>query len=235
MFTDIWFLWTLFWISILVAIALKLSKDRAVRLIPLLICVGIVLYFIPNNEGNLFMYPFFLTGLFYSSFEDKLTFFKSKKKLICISSTLLFTILLYGFTSRRLMSVGGLYISGRGDILNDLYRYFTGGVGTVAFILICGFIYDCIKEDCKVIEQIVRLAKYSGELYCVQCIVVAYIGRALIKYISAVIGYNPLTYNSFIFETMSAPIAAGVFICIFLYCMERVKIHKRLYRFLFGW
>lgn len=119
--------------------------------------------------------------------------------------------------------------------MNDLYRYLTGFVGSVAFIYICGFVYDNIKESSKFIVQTVRLAKYSGELYCVQCIVVAQLGRAAMGRISCVMGYNPLTYNPFIFETLCAPIIVGIFIFIFLYCMDWLANYKRLYKVLFGY
>ena len=113
-FTDIWFMWTLFCISVTVALCMKISRGRLFVLLPMLAVGGAALYYIPNCEGNLFMYPFFLTGMFYRMFQEKFSVPDKIKNIFGISNVIAFILLLYGYTERSLISVGGLFVSGRG-------------------------------------------------------------------------------------------------------------------------
>ena len=136
---NLWFLWAIFYCSIIVLIINKLLKDNL--LIYLLIFIS--LFFIPETHGIAlykFMYPFFTIGYLFNKYYKK-EMIKDKisiRVLTCILG-LAFIVLLLNYNEKIYIYLTGYYIL-KGNIISqliiDIYRTLIGFIGSVFVILL---------------------------------------------------------------------------------------------------
>lgn len=150
-FSALWFLWALFWCSIIVLFVHRFLRDS----IGIYICLGILLLFVPGKyEGYflvknqallIFMYPYFIAGYMWSKF--KLYHFLVKNSPSSLYWALLFSLLLFMFLfifynkDTYIYNTGTCILNGTSidfmQLLIDIYRYLIGFVGaTVMFLLL---------------------------------------------------------------------------------------------------
>ena len=85
------------------------------------------------------------------------------------------------------------------------------------------------------VHGITGLARFSGEFYCVQQVFVAQIGSKAIHFLSRCLGYNPLTKNQFVFDILAAPALTYLIVVTLTAVLNKLKKHKHIYNFFFGW
>ena len=136
--TNLWFLWSLFYINVLVKIINKYFKDNIyIYILSILITfilpnTYIIKYF--NFQFSLysFMYIYFLLGYFYKKYnlDTKLNKYINNKTLII--NTILFILLLIPFSKEYYIYTSGINIIGNyKQIFIDLYRYILGLSGRI--------------------------------------------------------------------------------------------------------
>lgn len=144
-FQTIWFLWAIFWCSLLVVLSNKLFKDSI-----FVYLIAFILTFILPDSYNMalykFMYPFFVIGYFYKKNKEIVMSFFSEIKDIYL---LLITGVIYLFI--MLFYKQNSYIYDRGftiidkDMLNqiilDFYMLIVGLAGSVFVILIVNYFF----------------------------------------------------------------------------------------------
>ena len=180
-FTALWFLWALFWCSIIVLFVNRWFRDNFFIYIALLI----VMLFIPGIYGiNLYvyMYPYFIVGYMGNKYQitDKI---KSWFKKGFIELFLVILLFLFVVLCRKYTVNDYVYVSGTGILKGlrtpnpyidfhqlsiDLYRYLVGFVGSGFFLVLISFIYKRYYK--KINELIANIGRKSLGIYVISTI-----------------------------------------------------------------
>lgn len=145
--TALWFLWAVFWCSLLVLFVRKFFNDN----IALYVVIFILSGFIPNKYGfqlYVWMYPFFIVGYLVGKYNLAKLLPLTRKMLIggFLLSFVIFIILFYNFKTEYNVFISGTYIIRNytidiNQILINLYRCIIGFVGSVQTLLLIYFFY----------------------------------------------------------------------------------------------
>ena len=140
--TNLWFLWSLFYINILVKLINKYFKDNIfIYILSILITfilpnTFVIKYFNIQFSLYSFLYFYFLVGYFYKKYnlEDKLNKLFNIKTLII--NTIIFILLLIPFSTNDYIYVSGINIIGNyKQLFIDLYRYLLGLLGSIELVI----------------------------------------------------------------------------------------------------
>lgn len=143
-----WFLWSIFWCSLIVLIVRRFLHDTPI----VYILLSFMLLFLPNTHGipyHVYMYPYFVIGYFWNKINGSNAFevMSFKRKLcVCLISIILFLILLFMYTKDDYIYTSGTCIFQHPTfmyslLLTDLYRYIIGLVGSVSVLIIVRLSY----------------------------------------------------------------------------------------------
>jgi len=143
-FTAIWFLWALFYCSMVVIIVNKFFKDNILIYI-LIFCTTFITPDGLGLEGYKYMYPYFVIAYLYNKNRDvinnKLLLVKDESKLIAIGFIYIALMFFYDYNSYIYTS---LYtIIGKSAITQigiDLYRMVIGFVGSILVLYIVRYL-----------------------------------------------------------------------------------------------
>lgn len=155
-FTATWFLWSIFWCSIIVLLIRNLFKDN----IFVYLLIGICLLLINDKNKVLgisyhtYMYPYFVAGYLWNKFNLYQAYNKisnNKKLLTMIVCVIVFILMLFKYNNNDYV-----YTTGTAIILNghlnlsqvsiDLYRYTIGFVGSACILMVIKFSYYFFAE-----------------------------------------------------------------------------------------
>jgi fucose 4-O-acetylase-like acetyltransferase len=135
----LWFLWALFFCSLLVAVVHRFLRDNSF----VYVAVFIVLFFVPDiySSGNYkFMYPYFVVAYLYNHRQwGKAKIVKMVNNwFIFILLVVLFIVLVVLYKRDYYIYISGYALLGKDIILQlgiDMYRFLVGFVGSVVVIL----------------------------------------------------------------------------------------------------
>lgn len=218
---NLWFLWAIFWCSVIVTLVKKIFKDSK-----WIYLVGFVMTFIAPDVLNLllykYMYPFFIIGYFYNKdgYDMKLKEI-SQKRISMILAGITFVILFSFYNYDSYIYTSGYKIIQKNfleQILIDFYRFIIGLVGSIFILLV---LYRITKH----IKGIKKIIIYIGQ----NTFGVYIISQFVFSYVINRITYNlpGINYLVIILET--------IFILSFsLLCTRIIKYSKLLNRLLLG-
>ena len=177
---SLWFLWAVFWCSLIVIIINKIFKDKT-----LIYVLIFAVSFLTPDGYNLhlykFMFPYFIIGYFYKKYncQEKLSKIYNSNYFICTSGAIFF-ILLYYFERESYIYVSKHTILNK-DIINqlsiDLYRYFIGFIGSIFTLSLLIKIYNIIKKQIIFKENnfILTIGKNTMGIYIISDFINTYI------------------------------------------------------------
>ena len=224
--TNLWFLWSLFYINVLVKIINKYFKDNIyIYILSILITfilpnTYIIKYF--NFQFSLysFMYIYFLLGYFYKKYnlDTKLNKYINNKTLII--NTILFILLLIPFSKEYYIYTSGINIIGNyKQIFIDLYRYILGLSGSIEILLLVNLITNKLND--KVKNKLLYLGKNTLGIYIISSIIHPFILPNITKNISNI------NYLFIFIETI-------IILIISILIIELIKKNKFLSKYLLG-
>ncbi len=192
-----WFLWAVWFCSIIIIIVRKLFKDNTL----VYILLSLVTFIIPE-EKNLallnFMWPFFLMGYFFNAKDYTV---KLKKiylnKIFIISIFVIFAYLLPLYNYDTYIYTSGYSLIGRDasvQLYNDFLRFAIGLVGSVAIMYI---VYPIVKI---LPDRINRMIAYIGKNTLGLYIVSSVINVEILAKVTA--GFTELNYFYVIIESV---------------------------------
>lgn len=202
---SFWFLFVLFVLSLLVTLVHRYFKDKLF----IYVILGILILFLPEKINLVyikFMYPYFILGYLLNKHKTKI---KKYIDIIGISCTMLFVILLIGWTKDYYIYTTGmsLYVD---DILHKLfiicYRYISGLAG-------CGFFIYAIYKFCKnnVNSNILNvIGKYTLGIYIIQSYIMKVLDRVSIPSFFV----NNFFFYNFVFTPILAISIVGFCIAV---------------------
>ena len=224
--TNLWFLWSLFYINILVKLINKYFKDN----IFIYILSFLITFILPNTfvikyfniQFSLysFLYFYFLIGYFYKKYnlEDKLNKLFNIKTLII--NTIIFILLLIPFSTNDYIYISGINIIGNyKQLFIDLYRYLLGLLGSIELLLLIKLLLPKIKDNLK--DKLLYLGKNTLGIYIISSIIHPYLLPIITKSLANI---NYL----FIF------IESIIILIISIIIIELIKKNKFLSKYLLG-
>ena len=201
---QFWFLYVVFYLSIIVSIGAIKFKDKIIYYT----VVYIILLLIPdklNVQYLKFMYPYFLMGYVYNKNNISI---KKYTNLITISSLGLFLLLLLGWKKDYYIYTTGMSLYNV-DIYNKLfiisYRYLVGFVGSILIISISENIYKFDKY-----KLFINLGKSTLGIYIIQSYIMIFIEKLNIN-----------IRNDIIYNVIFTPLVS---IFIMLICLLMINI-----------
>lgn len=224
--TNLWFLWSLFYINILVKIINKYFKDN----IFIYILLFLITFILPNNliikyfniQFSLYsyMYLYFMLGYFYKKYnlEEKLKKLINYKTLII--NSIIFILLLIFFSKEDYIYLSGINIIGNyKQILIDLYRYLIGLIGSIEILLLVKYLIPKLNDKIK--DKLTYLGKNTLGIYIVSSIIHPYLLPIITK------GISNINYIFIIIESI-------IIILISILVIELIKKNKILNKYLLG-
>lgn len=216
--TSLWFLWAVFFCSLAVIIVNKYFKDNLFVYLTILIILAIF----PdkfNKDLYAFMYPYFIFGYFANikNWKEKL-----KNNALTFLLVIAYLILMIFFNKSSYIYTTGITIFKSNNIsftiLNDLYRYIVGFIGSLLMI--------SLVSMCKANKNnfITKIGQDTLGLYIINI----YLSKYLLYKLDMFIFSNELIYNIFCFI-----ISCGITIVSY-YAIKVIKKNKHLKSLLLG-
>ena len=146
---NLWFLWAIFYCSIIVLLINKFLKDNIfVYFILVLTTVFFPDTIIIDLSTYKYMLPYFLIGYLFSKYDYKILFYKKYFKFIFMSFIFIFVIMFLFYKRNYYIYNSGVSIWNK-EILNqiyiDIYRFLIGFFGSVIVIYIFILLSKYIK------------------------------------------------------------------------------------------
>lgn len=224
--TNLWFLWSLFYLTILVKLINKFCEDNII----IYIIIFLLTFFIPDEiifkKFTLqfylysYMYLFFITGYLFKKHNLQEKINKSIINKTLIINTYLFIILLIPFNKDTYIYTTGMnIINNYSQLLNDLYRYLIGFVGSIEILLIINKITPYIKENIK--DKLLYLGKNTLGIYIISSIIHPYILPIITK------NLTNINYILILIETI-------IILVISITAIKLIKKNKFISKLLLG-
>ena len=143
----LWFLWAIFWCSMIVLLVEKIFKGR----VWIYIVIMFLLLFIPakyNTQMYVYMYPYFVAGFLFNKFEGKNWYNRIVKKdwIALAVAGVVFVVLFLFYDHDSYIYTTGINILAKRSVLLqlgiDIYRWIIGFVGSAFVIVLCKMICD---------------------------------------------------------------------------------------------
>lgn len=138
---SLWFLWSVLLCSLALSFTVKLTKNRMMKLLILVIGSGFMLLF-PDSDLYIFMYPFFIIGYFAARKAELLKKYFDKIGFIsCIGYALLYPM----YKKEHYIYITGIFGGSnlRHTIMIDCIRWSIGFLGSLA---VCWIVYKIIEK-----------------------------------------------------------------------------------------
>ncbi len=183
----IWFLWAMFWCSLIALIVEKVLKGR-------LIVYGLLvipLLFMPvtlNLHLYAFMFPYFAAGFLFNKYKggEKCRKFWGKESPTFIGIAIAFIVLFLFYGRDSYIYTTGISLLGKNGLLQlgiDVYRWIIGFVGSIMVILLCKMV--CEKWNGKGVRFIAYLGRISLGIYILNTYTNSYVLQRITKTIEA--------------------------------------------------
>lgn len=226
----LWFIWSILASSIVLGIIIKKVPNKY-KIVAILIGF-FTMYIFPNQEMNLFIYPFFVLGYLYKANEEPLKKYYKYGYIAIIA----FIVMLIFFKRQDYIYITGVTIwNGKANIIEhiliDIYRYAIGLLGSVSVLMLIKMIEEKIPEHIK--GFIEKCGRYSMQIYILQSIIFRVYIVTLEKIINF-IGNNVFTQNIITYNYIITPILAIITIGLTILITEVLNKNKKVSKFLFG-
>ena len=231
----LWFLWSVLSISLVAAVAFSAVQNKILRGVVLLFGVVFVAL-MPNAEMNLYMYPYFITGLLWARWRPRIPQIVQDLKYLSI---ILFPIMLHFFRKEHYIYTSGLFDAGnpKHQILVDLFRWAIGFVGSVLALTLLEVVFTALRKIDPKRQKICRAVEKFGEkslqIYTLSVIFLSLYLPVVSQFIMERAGYNFLTKHILLYDLVFMPLLAGGY-AVALLGLSRLLEKMKLSRIIFG-
>lgn len=201
--TNLWFLWAIFWCSLIVLLVEKVLNGS-------LLIYGLILLaalFVPSRYNfhlYFFMYPYFTAGFLFNKLDGATQYRRLvKKDLYALLVALAVFAFLFLFFNRNsyIYTTGIDLLGGRGiatQLDTDIYRWCIGFSGSIVVIVLCKMI--CDKRQGAVIKGVAHFGQLSLGIYVLN----QYVGSDLLVKLTG--NFSPSVFIWVIETIISIPI-----------------------------
>jgi fucose 4-O-acetylase-like acetyltransferase len=169
---NLWFLWAIFYCSLVVIAVNKLFKDSILVYLLLFVFI-LIIPDIAKSELYKFMYPYFVAGYLFNKYKPKFVPFLQTKfvwqLIFLLSLGAVFASLLLLYDQNSYIYITGICIFRDTFSLEqlgiDLFRYVTGFVGSAWVILLVKLTFQKIPE--KLVKAFLFVGQNSLGIYII--------------------------------------------------------------------
>lgn len=178
MLDTLWFLWAIFYCSMVVLLINRFMKDNVL----IYLTIFIVSFFVTDSYNfslYKYMYPYFLFGYFYNKYSKRISKFEkliTKKIFFQVLLCVIYFIMFGMYTRESYIYTTGYMLWGKDwsyQLEIDIYRLAIGVVGSSVVILFVDFISTKMSE--KVLGVVTYIGKNSLGIYIVSGLCFSYI------------------------------------------------------------
>ena len=228
----LWFLWSTLSASIVVGISVKVTNKPALQILFIILGFAAV-YFFPNCQLNLFMYPFFAAGYLFSKYHERIP---KQVLLIKYISLPLFPVMLLFYQKKHYIYTTGIIPAGNliEQIKIDGFRWAIGLVGSVFVLVVIEFILKHIIANKPMIAKpLSLLGAKSLQVYCLSVPILSFWLPKIYAKVCDWVGSNALVSNMYIYNFVFTPFLA-LFYSILLYFLVKLMDKLKISRVVFG-
>jgi len=173
MFSNLWYLWAVFWCSVIVLIVERVRKIKNI----IYVLIYFIMFFVPNIYNfhlYCFMYVFFILGFLFNKYNLK-QYFKYRLRSVSIISIIIFIILFVFYDINSYIYVSGYNImneNGFTQIFINIYRSIIGLFGSVFLISTTKMILLKTNLKFKILSYI---GKNSLAIYIISSLIFVYL------------------------------------------------------------
>lgn len=220
---ELWYLWAIFYCSLIVMIVSKYMNDRVI----MYILVFIITFFVTDDRNislYKYMYPFFILGYYYGLQGDaiRLWWMRNRNKILLVLIGI-YVVMFFRFGYDSYIYTSGYCILGKEDVWKqvviNIYRLAIGCIGSFIIIGSIDVFYSLI--DKKIIKIIAYLGRNSMGIYVFSGAIFNY---ALPKLTSNFGGINYITQL----------VESAMVICFSLLFSLVIRRHKILQQLFLG-
>ena len=234
--SSLWFLWSVLAASLVTAVVCKKVNNVFVQLVLLVIAIPIIAMF-PNRDMNLFMYPYFVLGFYFSKYKDRLPNIVQKLKYISLP---LFPVLLCFYEKKHYIYTTGLLPNEKYSFLQmvciDTYRWLIGLVGSLFVITVLQLVYNHIIIKVKTPRLSNALSKMGEKSIQMYAFSVPFVSIYLSVLFPKVLGVlnmeNIFVNNMFVYNyvfTLLLSVGYSFVLYVLIKCLDKLKITKVMF------
>ena len=224
--TNLWFLWSVFYINILVKIINKYFKDNYL----VYILVFLITFILPNEliikqftfQFSLYNYMYFYFIIGYLSKKhniiEKINKYINNKTLI-VNSILFILLLLFMNKHTYIYTSGMNILSNYKQLIIDLYRFLLGLIGSTEVLLLINILQNKLNDNIK--NRLIYLGKNTLGIYIISSIIHPFILPLITKNLSNI------NYLFILLESI-------IILVISITAIELIKKNKYTNKFLLG-
>lgn len=169
---GLWFLWAIFYSSIVIIFVEYFIKNKKLRVI-IYILGFIISLIVPDYLGSSvykFMYPFYILGYYNKNFLSIIISLKRSSYIICLIILFIFYMYLFSFYNYdSYIYTSGYYIfnekfSSINHLYINLYRFIIGLIGSLLMIFLVNLL-NCIKKGKYILKILETLGINSLGIY----------------------------------------------------------------------
>ena len=167
---QLWFLWAIFWSSLVILISRKYLKDSWIAYLLFIISS----LFIPdkyNSHLYVFVFPYYLLGYKYNtcrSWTSLHSIWKNRIFILIIITIFIGLLLVYRYDS-YVYSSGYYILNGNGlyQLYTNIYRFAIGLVGSCSVLIFIKYVTNMIKDK-SLIRPILYIGQQTKGIYILQ-------------------------------------------------------------------
>lgn len=220
---EFWFISVLIEIMIFVTISEKLIGNNKFLKLICLMAGAFIMFLQVNRDYVLFLYPYFLIGLYFNKYKDVINPKYYYNKMLIVVVTMIYVTMLMFFNKDYYIYATGIF--NRFDIVRslqiDLYRYAVGLLGCVCVVLVIVNINKRVDKNSFLSKKLEKCGVNSLYIYLLQHILLELLGKSFVSRtgVSGLLIKNNLTvvFNYII------PIVSAFFILLMMnWIYERI-------------
>lgn len=239
--TDLWFLWSVLACGIALGLAVKITKNKILQALLILLGFGCVAVF-PCWNMNVYMYPYFIVGYLYAAHRERLGGALRWAGPVSLAA---FIAMLPFFRTEHYIYGSG--ILGGGSLTDslkiDLFRWGIGLFGSIAAVRICKLLHSafCQRPMVRVrgialTDKLKMFAEKMGEhSLAIYTLSVSFLSFILPKIANRFLLYVPIDLGRYIwiFDLIATPLLATAY-AVFLLLLIKLLKKVGAYRLIFG-
>jgi fucose 4-O-acetylase-like acetyltransferase len=144
-FSKMWFLWAVFWCSMVVLLVNKLLNDSLIGYFILIVLT----FFLPdiyNIQLYSFMLPFFILAYLYNKNKILINSYLRNQKLLVGVLLLIYLFLFYFYNHNTYIYTSGFSVLGKKDVflqlITNLHRFLIGFIGCILAVILSKSLFN---------------------------------------------------------------------------------------------
>lgn len=224
--SGIWFMWSFFLCTIIVAVVTKLIANNRLQIV-LLVCIQIILHLLPYNPYNLnYMFPFFVLGFYLPAIMQRISQITNVHYLNHFAFIAFIILFSFWDSSYMIWSSNGLFFHDTvRTIAIAIYRFCIGLCGSIC---VFNFVKVLYSSNHKIFnDSICAYGRESMSIYIIHSFLVSQCFKSVLIIVCGRVSHiHDLIINHYRFVILFVAPLLSILTCQIIYLL--VKYIKRI-------